>query len=240
MTVEKKTGAVLVVGGGLAGIQAALDLADGGFYVYLLEQSSAIGSSMARLDRTFPTNDCSMCIMAPQLVACGRHANITIICQTEVEEILGAAGNFTVTVYEKPRYVDPNHCIACGLCAEKCPVEVKDPVHADVSLRRAIHISYPQAVPSCYTIDASSCLHLNGKAKCTLCMSACERGAINFNDQPRTYTLQVGAIILAPGGEIYNPSQVPLWGYGKFGNVITALQFEQYLSPTGQIGRAHV
>src|SRR5512136_2213875 len=145
-----KVGAVMVVGGGIAGIQASIDLAESGYYVHLVESSPAIGGVMAQLDKTFPTNDCSMCILSPKLVECGRHLNIELLTLSEVVNVSGTEGNFQVQVIQHPRYVDISKCIACGLCAEKCPKKVDDEYEIGLAKRKAIYIKYAQAVPLKY------------------------------------------------------------------------------------------
>ena len=233
MLETKKIGSVMIVGGGVTGIQAALDLADAGYFVYMIEKSGAIGGAMAQLDKTFPTNDCSMCIIAPKLVECGRHLNIRIMTLSEVVGITGSAGDFTVTVKERPRYVDVDRCIACGLCAEKCPKKTWDEYNAGTGKRKAIFLKYPQAVPLKYQIDPESCLQLRKPGSCGLCEKVCDAGAINFADTVRTHSFSVGALVLAPGFEAFNPEAAGVWGFGKFPNVITSLQLERYLSATG-------
>lgn len=143
----RKVGSVLIVGGGVGGIQAALDLADSGYFVYLVEESPAIGGVMPQLDKTFPTNDCSMCILSPKLVECGRHQNIQVMTLSRADEIQGIPGNFTVSILREPRYVDANRCIGCGICVEKCPAKVLNAFDRGLSKRKAIYVPYPQAVP---------------------------------------------------------------------------------------------
>ena len=234
MTEQSKSGTIVVVGGGVSGIQAALDLADSGFFVYLVEKSGAIGMAMAQLDKTFPTNDCSMCIIAPILVSCSRHPNIRIMSLSEVTAISGTAGNFTVTITEQPRYVDPEKCISCGVCAEACPDSAENEFDAATSDRKAIYISYPQAVPTCYQIDDSSCGRLLGKnIHCAACLNACVADAIDFSSTTRTHNIKAGSVILAIGAVNFDPTPYSIWGQGKMPNVVTSLQFERYLSPIG-------
>jgi len=149
----------MVVGGGIAGAQAALDAAELGFYVYLVEKAPSIGGIMAQLDKTFPTNDCAMCILSPKLVECGRHLNIRLMTMSEVEKVEGEAGNFTVTVRERPRYVDFEKCIACGVCAEKCPRKIDNEFNEGLDKRKAAYVMYPQAVPLKYLIDGENCIY---------------------------------------------------------------------------------
>ena len=182
---KEKIGAVMVIGGGVGGVQAALDLAESGYKVYLVEDSPAIGGVMAQLDKTFPTNDCSMCILSPKLVECGRHKNIEILTNTSVTGIKGDAGNFTVTLLKKPRYVDIEKCVACGACTEKCPIKVKDEYNEGLMERKAIYIPYPQAVPLSYLIDPEHCRYLT-KGKCKLCEKFCQSKAINFDEKEET------------------------------------------------------
>lgn len=233
----KVDGTILVVGGGVSGLQAALDLAEGGFFVYLVENESTIGGSMAKLDKTFPSNDCSMCILAPKLVEGGRHHNIELLTLCEVTAIAGTAGNFQVSLRQMPRYVDRTKCIACGLCSESCPKTVEGKNHGMFGKRQAIDIDYPQAVPLCYRIDAANCLRLKKPGSCGHCLAVCDAGAINFEDREKEHTLKVGAIILAPGFSAFDPSSTALWGYGRHSNVITSLELEKYFkastSPAG-------
>jgi len=225
-------GSVLVVGGGVGGVQASLDLADAGYYVYLVEQSPAIGGVMAQLDKTFPTNDCSMCILSPKLVECGRHLNIEIITNAQVKGIAGKPGNFKVSVLKKPSYVDPEKCVACGACAEKCPTKVEDEFNEGFSQRKAIYIPYPQAVPHVYHIDPECCRYIT-KGKCQLCVKMCKSNAIDFEMKEEVRELPVGAVLLAPGFDEYDASKKQPFGYGRYANVITSIQFERLLSASG-------
>jgi len=222
-----KVGSVLVVGGGIGGIQAALDLAESGFKVYVVDNSSAIGGVMAQLDKTFPTNDCSMCILSPKLVECGRHLNVEVLTCSEVTEISGEVGNFNVSVRQRPRYVDIEKCTGCGLCAEFCPVDAIDVFNKGLSDRTAIHINYPQAVPLVYMIDRELCVG------CGLCKNVCLADAINYSDQEKEVKLNVGAVILAPGIEEFNAKLKSEYGYGRYPNVVTSIEFERILSASG-------
>lgn len=222
-----KAGAVLVVGGGIAGIQASLDLAESGYFVYLVESSPAIGGTMAMLDKTFPTNDCSMCILSPKLVECGRHLNIKILTMADVVDVQGEPGNFTVTVRQRPRYVDVEKCKGCGDCAEACPIEVPSEFNQGLGERKAIYKPYAQAYPNAYVIDKENCI------ECGSCEEACQAGAIDHSMAEETLELNVGAIVLCPGFEKFDASQLFYYGYGRFPNVITSLEFERILSASG-------
>lgn len=231
-------GAVMVVGGGIAGVQAALDLANTGFFVYLVENSPAIGGVMAQLDKTFPTNDCSMCILSPKLVECGRHLNIRLLTMAAVEGLEGKAGNFTVTVRQRPRYIDMDKCIACGVCAEKCPYKTDDEFNEGLNKRKAAYVKYPQAVPLKYAIDPDRCIYFKpdkkGKlGRCRACEKFCPAGAVDFDQTGQEHKIAVGAVILAPGFKAYDPHLYESYGYGKFNNVITSLEFERILSASG-------
>jgi len=227
---SNRVGATLVVGGGIAGIQASLDLADAGFKVYLLDESPSIGGTMAQLDKTFPTNDCSMCILAPKLVGAGRHPNIELITYAKLEQVEGEAGNFKVKITKKPRFVDESKCTGCGVCAQHCPVELPNEFDQGLGLRRAIYVPFPQAVPLKYAIDGENCL------KCGLCEQMCKPAAIDFNQKTETLNLNVGAIILAPGFEEFDPSLKSMYGYGRYTNVVSSIEFERILSASGPNG----
>lgn len=226
-------GSVLVIGGGITGVQTALDLADSGFYVYLVERTAAIGGVMSQLDKTFPTNDCSACILSPKLVECGRHLNIQLLTLSELVSLKGEPGNFRAVIRENPRYVDANKCIACGMCAEKCPKVVPNEFNNGLGTRKAAYLKFPQAVPLKYAIDAKHCIWLNKPGRCGACAKACPAGAINFDDKPKEHILEVGAVALALGFETYDPSLLDFTGYGRLKNVVTSLEFERLLSPSG-------
>ena len=230
-----KIGAVMVVGGGVTGMQAALDLADSGYYVYLVEKSSSIGGIMSQLDKTFPTNDCSMCILSPKLVEVGRHINIELLTLSEVGQISGEEGNFTVQVTQHPRYVDMKKCIACGACAEKCPKKIPNEYDGGLAKRKAIYVKYPQAVPLKYAIDDRFCIKLT-KGKCGICEKVCPAGAINYEDTRKELELHVGAVILSHGVETYDPKAYDTFNYAKSKNIVTSLEFERMLSASGPFG----
>ncbi|MCK5508081.1 MAG: CoB--CoM heterodisulfide reductase iron-sulfur subunit A family protein, partial [Desulfobacterales bacterium] len=232
---KEKIGAVMVVGGGVAGMQAALDAANSGYYVYLVERSTSIGGIMSQLDKTFPTNDCSMCIISPKLVEVGRHVNIELLTLSEVKDISGEEGNFEVKVTQYPRYVDMDKCIACGLCAQKCPKKVDNEYDEKLIKRKAIYLKYPQAVPLKYAIDSEKCIFFKN-GRCKACEKFCPTGAINFDEQKKDLTLKVGSIILATGVSAYNPASHDIYGYGKSPNIVTSLEFERILSASGPFG----
>jgi len=227
---NQKVGAVLVVGGGVAGIQASLDLADSGFKVYLIDQGSSIGGVMAQLDKTFPTNDCSMCILSPKLVATGRHPNITILTNAEITGLDGEAGNFEVKLRKRSRYIIEDKCNGCGICAQKCPIEAIDTYNEALSNRSAIYVEYPQAVPLKYMIDREKCIG------CGTCYEICKAKAIDYDQQDSEATLNVGSIILAPGFETFDARLKSEYGYGRYANVVTSIEFERILSASGPYG----
>jgi heterodisulfide reductase subunit A len=224
---EQMIGAVMVVGGGIGGIQASLDLAESGFKVYLVECSPTIGGVMAQLDKTFPTNDCSMCIVSPKLVECGRHLNIDIMTCAEVAGVSGQAGNFCVQVDQRPRYIDVERCTGCGVCARMCPVSAVDTFNEGLSQRAAAYIRYPQAVPLAFAIDREECIG------CGLCENLCLADAVRYDDHAQSKTIDVGAIILAPGFEEFDARLRGEFGYGRFPNVVTSIEFERILSASG-------
>jgi len=228
---DSNFGDVMVVGGGISGIQASLDLADAGFKVYLVEKSPTIGGKMAQLDKTFPTNDCSMCIESPKFIECDRHPNIEILTYTEVESLEGKAGDFTVTLIKKPRYVIENKCTGCTVCVEYCPVQVPDPYNQNLSTNKAIHIYFSQAVPLVTYVD-ENCLNLKDK-KCTICEGVCKHEAIDFSQEAEKIDVKVGSIVLSPGYETFDPKLRGDYGYGQMENVVTSLDFERLLCATG-------
>ncbi len=232
---KNKVGAILIVGGGIAGMQAALDLGDSGFKVYLIEKSPAIGGFMSRLDKTFPTNDCAMCIMSPKLVATGRHPNINIMAFSEIDKLEGEAGNFKVTIKKNARFVDEKKCINCGMCGLSCPVRIPDEFNETLSVRSAIYIPYPQAIPSIYIVDPKRCLYLQ-KGICRICERICPAKAVDFTQKDQLITLDVGSIILASGTTPIDPRIKNSYGYGIIPNIITSTQYERLLSASGPFG----
>ncbi len=208
-------------------MQSSLDLANSGFKVYLLDSSPAIGGVMAQLDKTFPTNDCSMCIMAPKLVDLGRHQNIELLTYSELEGVTGTAGNFMATIRKKARYVDIEACTGCGLCAQECPIDAVSVFNQGLSDRRAVYLLYPQAIPLAYAIDREKCIG------CGLCENICLADAIRYEDQDELFDLNVGSVILTPGFEEFEASIKTEYGHGRFPNVVTSIEFERILSASG-------
>ena len=223
---------VLVIGGGISGIQAAIDLAEMGVKVHLVEESPSIGGHMARLDKTFPTNDCAMCILGPKMVEVSRHPNITLLTNSQVANVQGHVGNFQVKVQKEPRFVDENKCTGCAMCVEKCPVKAPNEHFAGMGERKAIYIPFPQAIPRKAIIEAENCLYFQ-KNICRVCEKICFAGAIDFEQRPETIDLNVGAIIAATGFGTYDPSQIKEYGYGIYKDVITHLQLEGLISASG-------
>ena len=220
-------GAVLVVGGGIGGMQASLDLAESGFFVYLVDSSPTIGGVMSQLDKTFPTNDCAMCIMSPKLVGTGSHRNIRVITHAEVKGIAGEPGTFEATILRKARYIRADKCTGCGECAKHCPVTISDSYNEGMSRRSAVYLRYPQAIPKVYLIDREACIG------CGLCERVCLANAVDYADEPCEEKLSVGSVILAPGFEVFDAARRPEFGYGVYPNVITSIEFERILSATG-------
>jgi heterodisulfide reductase subunit A len=228
---REKIGAVLVVGGGISGMQSALDLADSGFKVYVLDKSPSIGGAMSQLDKTFPTNDCSMCIMAPKLVETGRHQNIELITNANLEKVKGEVGNFSVLITKRPRYVDESRCTGCGICTQRCPIEIPDEYNKGLKKRKAIHVKYPQAVPPVHNIDQEVCIG------CGICETQCEAEAIRYSELKFPIKLNVGSIIISPGFDEFDLHQKKKeYGWGVYPNVISSLQMERMLSATGPYG----
>jgi heterodisulfide reductase subunit A len=231
-TGPQQIGAVVIVGAGIGGMQAALDLADSGFMVHLVSKETAIGGTMAMLDKTFPTGDCAMCMISPRMVECSRHPNIKIHTMAQITEVSGVAGNFTLKISQKARYVDPLKCTGCGICETKCPQKVPGEFDQGLAKRKAIFSLFPQAVPNTRVIDPDHCIYLK-KGKCRACEKYCDANAINFDDTPQEFDLKAGAVLLSPGLDTYDPTVQQELGYGRWPNVVTSLQFERILSASG-------
>lgn len=223
---------ILVIGGGIAGIQSAIDIANAGAQVTILESSPFIGGRMAQLDKTFPTNDCSMCILSPKLVEAGRHPNIELLTNAELMALEGERGNFTAVIRRNPRYVNEEKCVACGICSEKCPAKVLNEFDAGSSIRKAIYRAYPQSVPSTYVIDRDNCIYFK-TGKCRACEKFCEAQAIEFDQREEETRIEVASVIIASGADVFDPSVIHEYGYGVLPNVITSLEFERLLSASG-------
>jgi heterodisulfide reductase subunit A len=238
MNAEKENEVIpeaLVIGAGIAGMQAALDIAQKGFKIYLVEKDPSIGGHMAQLDKTFPTLDCSACIITPKMVDTANHPNIHLLTSSEVVEVKGSAGNFKVKIRKKPTYVLPEKCTGCGECIEACVLKkgVPSEFNQGLSRRRAIYIPFPQAVPLKATIDPNSCLLLS-KGKCKKsCAEACGPGAISFEQQEEILEKDVGAIIVATGFDLFDPGLKPEFAYKIYPNVLHGLEFERLCSASG-------
>jgi heterodisulfide reductase subunit A len=227
---------VLVIGGGVAGLTAGLDLADKGYKVHIVERLPTIGGKMALLYKVFPTNDCAPCILAPKTAYANVHPQINLLTHSEVESVEGYIGNFNVEVIRKPRYIDAKKCTGCGECVEACPVKVRDGVYSGgLGQRKAVYIPYDQAIPKKAVIDAQNCLYLQ-KNVCRLCEKACPTQAIDFEQQTRAIKLKIGAIIVATGFDEYSPFEKTEYGYGRYGNVITQFQLARLLDIDGPTG----
>ncbi len=225
--------ATMVVGGGIAGIQAALEIADAGHPVYMVEREPSIGGHMAQFDKTFPTLDCAACILTPRMVSVGTHPNIHLLTWSEVTRVDGYVGNFTVTVRKKARFIDEELCTGCGICQEKCPKKVIDEVYeAGLGYRKAVYTPFPQAVPKYPVIDKPNCTYFQ-KGTCKACEKFCPTGAIDFTQEDEYITVEVGNIILATGYDLFDPRRVTQYGYGRLANVFSSLEFERLSNAAG-------
>ena len=222
----------LIIGGGIAGIQAALDIAEAGKRVYLVEREQSIGGHMAQLDKTFPTLDCSACILTPKMVNVGKHPNITLLNYSEVEQVSGSIGQFHVKVRRKAQGVDFDKCTGCGTCIEKCPKKVTSTFDRGMAKRRSIYVDFPQAVPNVPVIDIETCTY-HVKGKCRICEKFCEVGAITFDTQDTIVEFDVGNVIVATGYEGMDTGAMRQYGHGRFDNVLDGLEFERLVSASG-------
>jgi len=229
--------ATLVIGGGVAGIQAALEIADAGKKVYLVERTGTIGGHMAMFDKTFPTLDCAACILTPKMVAVGQHENIEMLTYCEVSDIQGAPGAYRAKILRKARRVNEKSCVACNACAEVCPVQVPSEFDCGISTRKAIYMPFPQAVPNVYLIDESSCAWVeSGGKRCGACAKKCPKDCIDLDQKDETIEVDVGAIILATGYDMFDAGKIERYGYGRFPNVLTSLEFERLTNASGPTG----
>ena len=232
----KVTPSTLVVGAGIAGIQASLDLANKGFKVYLVERAPSIGGHMAQLDKTFPTLDCSACILTPKMVDVPRHPNINLLSYSEVKSVDGFIGNFKVVITKKARYINEVKCTSCGVCAEKCPVKnIPSEFNLGLGKRAATYVPFPQAVPPTYTIDKENCLWFT-KGVCRVCEKVCPANAVDFSQEEQEIQVDVGTIIIATGYDLFDVKQKPEYGYEMYKDVISSLEFERLLSAAGPTG----
>jgi len=227
--------ATLIVGGGIAGIQAALEIADAGHKVYLVEKEPSIGGHMIQFDKTFPTLDCSACILTPKMTSVGSHSNIELMTYSQVEDVSGFIGNFKVKVRKKARYVDGEKCNGCGVCMEKCPWKAPSEFDLGLGERKAIYTPFPQAVPNIPVIDKEHCVYFL-RGRCRACEKFCERGAIDFEQQDKIVEIEVGNIIIATGYDPFDPTPIVKYGYGRYPNVYTALEFERLCNAAGPTG----
>jgi heterodisulfide reductase subunit A len=229
--------ATLVIGAGVAGIQAALEIADAGRQVYLIEKTGTIGGHMAMFDKTFPTLDCAACILTPKMVAVGQHDCVELMTNSEVKEIAGSPGAYKVKVLRRARRVDVKACVACNACSEICPVSVPSEFDSGIAARKSIYIPFPQAVPTAYLVDPESCTYvLSDGKKCGACIRKCPKDCIVLDAKDETVEFEVGNIVLATGYDVLDARVIERYGYGRFPNVLTALEFERLTNASGPTG----
>lgn len=227
----------LIIGGGVAGIQAALEIADAGKKVYLIERTGTIGGHMAMFDKTFPTLDCAACILTPKMVSVGQHDMIDLMTRSEIESVNGVPGAYQVKIRKKARYVDIDACVACDICSGVCPVKVPSEFDAALSTRKAIFIPFPQAVPNAYLVDPDSCTYIQTQGeKCGICAKKCPKECIDLNEKDQIIGVEVGNIILATGYDVLDAKRLDQYGYGVIPNVFTALEFERMTNASGSTG----
>ncbi len=228
--------ATLVVGGGIAGLQATLELADAGYPVYLVEREPSIGGHMAQFDKTFPTLDCSACILTPKMSEVGQHENVTMLTYSELEEVSGSVGDFKAKIRKKARYVDYDKCTGCGVCVDKCPRKVIDDVfEAGMGYRKAIYSPFPQAVPRVPVIDTANCTYFE-RGKCKVCQKICPTDAVDYEQEDEIVEVEVGNIIIATGWKLFDAKRIPQYGSGRLANVYTNLEFERLTNAAGPTG----
>lgn len=226
----------LVIGGGIAGLSTALDVANAGYEVDIVEKEPTIGGKMAQLDKTFPTLDCSACILTPKMVEAAQNENIHLYTYSEVEKVSGYVGNFTVTIRKKARFVREDRCTGCGACMEKCPSrKAKNEFNCGLNTRSAIYIPFAQAIPNVAVIDAQHCLKLQ-TGKCGVCEKVCAAGAIDYTQQDELIQREYGAIVAATGFQPIRPYQFGEYGYGRYPDVITSLELERLMNAAGPTG----
>jgi len=223
---------VLIVGGGITGIEAALQIAESGKKVYLVEKEPTIGGYMARFDKTFPTLDCSACILTPKMVNVEQHENIELLTYSDVTDFSGYVGKFTVKIRKRPRYVDEDKCTGCGQCEEKCPLSVPSEFDCKLGKRKAIYRPFPQAVPNVPVIDREHCLYFT-KGVCRVCEKFCAHHAIDFEQEEKHIEVPVGSAILATGFDLFDATRIKEYGYGRFPNVFTSIEFERLTHASG-------
>ncbi|MDD4663982.1 MAG: CoB--CoM heterodisulfide reductase iron-sulfur subunit A family protein [Caldisericia bacterium] len=222
----------LVIGGGVTGIQAALDIAAGGIPVILLEREPSIGGHMSMLDETFPTLDCSQCILTPKMVEVAQNPLVTIMTYSELEKLEGFIGNFKATIKKKARHVNVEECTGCGTCWTKCPTKVTSEFEQGLGIRKAIYIPFPQAIPSRPVIDEANCMKFT-QNRCGICAKICPKQCISYDDKEEFIEIEVGSVVVATGYDLMPTSAFGEYGYGKYPDVVTSLQFERMVCASG-------
>ena len=229
--------ATLVIGGGIAGIQTALEIAESGNKVYIVERTGTVGGRMAMFDKTFPTLDCAACILTPKMVAVGQSKNIEIMVLSEVQEVTGSIGAFKVKVFKRTTRVDASSCVACGDCAQFCPTTASSEFDMGIASRKGIFIPFPQAVPNTYMINPDTCLYVqSGGKKCGICAKKCTKGGVHLDAKDEYVDLEVGNIVVATGYDTLDPKRIERYGYGAYPNVLTSLEFERLTNASGPTG----